>query len=158
MAGPHELKTKINGHNTYRDEGKLDIDIEGMAVKRLPPVVSMNYIKLTPAFYERPATDRQVFLWSLCSSMNNALDIMQRERNHVLEELLPRKEALVAQLQNQNAELSLAMSNATQRMNDEANARATELHETKKAHREEIKDLQGRYDDLRSRASDHGLG
>jgi hypothetical protein len=144
--------------NTYRDEDKLDIDVAGVAVKRLPPVVSLSYIHLTPEFDKRSPEDQKVFLWSLCSSMNQALDTMQRERNQVLEEILPAKEKLVIQLQKQNTELSAALSTHVQKMNDAANTRAAELHGVKQVHAKAMRDLQRKCDDLEARAADHGVG
>lgn len=152
------LKNQINGHNTYRDEDKLDIDVVGCSVKKLPPVTSVNYIALTPAFYKRPAADRQVFLWSLCSSMNQALDTMQKERNHVLNELLPKKEALVIQIQKQNNELSASLQTHLQKMNAVAQERTTELYEIKQTHLQEMKALQKKFDDLAVLAADNGVG
>jgi hypothetical protein len=143
------MKNNIRPNNTYRKEEDLDIDIEGIKVKRLPPVASINYINLTPDFYSRNKEDQLVFLWSLCSSMNYALDVMQKERNQVLEEILPQKEALVIALQAQNDKQTQIMQQQMVSENAKSQARASELYDVKAAHRKEIAALKAEIKSLK---------
>lgn len=144
------LKNNIRHNNSYRDENKLseDVDTEGVAIKRLPPVQSTKYIKLTDSFYDRPLIDQCNFLWSLSSSMNNSNDVMQKERNEVLR-ICEKQEKQIIELSRQNNDLSRAITDSVNKMNVAAQLRATELYETKQEHVKAIKALRKEIEKLK---------
>jgi hypothetical protein len=119
MTGP----PPVTQHNSFKG---LDEDGVEISVKRLPPVPSRSFISVKPQFWERPIRDICVKLWSLASSMNHALDIMQQERNQVIK-VCETQEKQIKQLTAEKAQLLELFKQQTAKANEQASSRAEEI-------------------------------
>lgn len=116
------------GKHRYKD---ITTDgLEGVSIERLPAVPSTKRIKMRKEFYALPVVEQAAYLTELCSALNSALDLMQQERNSIIE-LCQKQEKMIEAKTQQITELQNALQSAVHNMNDEANRRAEELHEAK---------------------------
>lgn len=85
---------------------------------------------MKPEFYERSAADQFTWMHSFASSMNDALRIMQSERNQVIK-ICAKQEAQLKQNATRHTQLTQGMQNQMVSKNVDAHARAQELLDAK---------------------------
>lgn len=104
--------------------------LEGISIDRLPRVASRKFIKFREGFDADPLQKRYDYILSLASALNEALDVMQIERNEVIK-ACAHQEKQIEQLQKKNLAMVNTMQQMTMESNRIANKRAEELHEVK---------------------------
>ena len=137
--------------NQYQD---ITTDgLEGISIEKLDRVPSRKFIKMDVAFEDLSAEDRAVYWHSLASSLNQALDTMQAERNQVLESCVRQEKQIVA-LQNQIAGHATALTAHINSLNNSQNKRAEELHEAKQKHGKMVRKLKREKAELEARLAE----
>lgn len=118
-------------NNVKRPENYADCDdLKGITVDRLEPVRGINEISLSKEFGLSPVKSQRDYLHNLASSLNNAVDIMQRERNEVIR-LCAAQEAQIKKLIRQTEVLGETIQQYVASTNETANMRAKENQELK---------------------------
>jgi len=148
-----EVKTikHLREDNQYQDI--LADGLEGIAIERLPRVPSRSFIKMQPHFEDLSAEDRAVYWHSLASALNSALDIMQQERNQLLEVCNHQEKQIVDLNQKLGAQANLIARNVME-ANERQNRRAEELHEVKQNHAKLIRKLKREKKELEDRLTE----
>lgn len=105
-------------------------NVDGLAVERLPRIPSKLNIRLTEKFHARPSHEQQRYLHELASTMNHALDVMQKERDEVIA-ICHRQEDQIKKLNEQNRRLADQIQAQVVAANQKAEARVAEILELK---------------------------
>jgi len=117
--------------------------VEGVTIERLARVPSSKNIRLSERFLERPAPQQIDYLHSLASALNQAVDIMQRERNEI-NEVAIKQERQLFQQHAQHQAMAQQIQLQTEQSNAKAEQRIQEMMELKAEKRKlelEIREL-----------------
>lgn len=106
------------------------IETDELAVKRIKKLPSRFNIKLKPEFFARPQKEQQKYLHELASTLNHALDVMQKERDQIIV-TCKEQEALIKKLHETNSQLASQVQLQVTQSNALAQARVTEIMELK---------------------------